>query len=150
MTEPYGPGVGNRVEQALAELAEQRDRIAEVQEKVGKTTTVRHSKDRILSVTVDGRGDLRKVAFDGTRYRRLAPAELAKLIIDTVNDARSEAMRKVGGMMDADVLPGVSFEDIATGKADVDSVVQSFLGAAFDQLPGGLRERAQKHLEGRL
>jgi DNA-binding protein YbaB len=150
MTEPHRPSPSPRIEQALADLAEERRRLAEIQEEIGKTSTVRHSKDRILSVTVDGRGDVRKVAFDGTRYRRLSPAELAKLIVDTVNDARNEAIQKVGGMVNSDVLPGVSFADVAAGKADMDGIVRSFLGAALDRLPDHMRERAKNHLEGRL
>jgi len=141
--------LGTRLDEALAGLAEERRRLDELHEKIATSSTVVHSKDRVLSVTVDGRGELSKIAFDGTRYRRLAPAELAKLITDTVAAARREAIGKISGMA-GDIVPGVSFEDVAMGKLDVRTMVDSFLGAAIESLPDRMRDRARTRLEGRI
>jgi DNA-binding protein YbaB len=55
-------------------------------------TTV-EDKERLLSATVGGHGELRELTFHGTAYRELAPAELANLIVTTVRQARDRAQQ---------------------------------------------------------
>jgi hypothetical protein len=55
-------------------------------------TTV-EDKEKLLSATVGGHGELCEITFHGTAYRELAPAELANLIVTTVRQARDRAQR---------------------------------------------------------
>ncbi|WP_261571079.1 YbaB/EbfC family nucleoid-associated protein [Frankia gtarii] len=85
----------NQLEAAMAELA----RTEEVTERIrrrGEETTYRTTdKNKLLSVTVGGRGELRELTFRGDGYRDLAPAELADLLVKTIERARKEVRRKV-------------------------------------------------------
>jgi DNA-binding protein YbaB len=153
MSEPHQRGMFGAadLDGALAGLAEERRRIKELQETVAETSTVVHSKDRMLSVTFNGRGELDKLTFSGTRYRRVAPTELAKVITETLAAGRNQAMEKLGGMMGSEVLPGVKFEDMATGNVDVNEVIDGFLGAALAGLPDKVLGRFdQARLRGEL
>jgi DNA-binding protein YbaB len=149
MSEAYRAmfGAGD-LDAALAGLAEERRKIAELQQKVNATSTVVHSKDRLLSMTFNGQGELEKLTFNGTRYRRMPATELASVIKETLTAGRNEAMGKIGQIMGSDVLPGVKFEDMATGKLDLNSVMDSFLGVALDALPERLQGPARARLQG--
>jgi DNA-binding protein YbaB len=138
------------VDAALAALAEERRRLEELQEKVAETSTVVHSKDRVLSATFDGRGELNTLTFNGTKYRRLAPAELAAMIKDTLAAGRSQALEKLGSMMGTVVLPGVKFGVMASGQVVMHQVIDSLLGSALGALPDKLRDKAQARLRGEL
>lgn len=150
MTDPMEKGglFESRLSDALAELEEQRRKLTAMQSELATTTTQVRARDRLFSVTVDGRGEVTHIDFDGFRYRRLAPAELGKLIVDTIAIARRQAMEKIGTMMGDDPLPGISFTDLATNARPVTDVLDSFLGAALDRLPTQVRSRAEQIIRG--
>jgi DNA-binding protein YbaB len=150
MTDPVASGgrFADRLAGALAELEEQRRKLTEMQRAMTTTTTKVHARDRLLTVTFDGRGDVTKIEFDGFRYRKLAPGELGKLIVDTIAAGRRQAIEKIGAMMGGDPLPGVSFTDLATNARPAAEVLDSFLGAALDRLPAHVRGRAEQMLRG--
>jgi DNA-binding protein YbaB len=138
----------SRMADALAQLEEERRKLATLQSQVATTTTTVRARDRLFTVTLDGRGEVTGITFDGVRYRKLAPAELAKLIVDTIATGRREALEKIGTMMGGDPLPGVSFMDIATNARPANEVLDSFLTAAMDRLPDQVRNRAEQIIRG--
>ena len=149
MSQSQDPGrLRSSVADALDQVEQERRRLADVQSQMASTTTTVHAKDRLFSVTLDGRGELSGITFEGTRYRRLAPAELARLIVDTFATGRRQAIEKIGTMMGTDPLPGVSFTDLATGSRPFTEVLDSFFGAALDQLPEHVRGRVEQRLQG--
>ena len=86
-------------------------------------------RDRLLSVTVDGHGDLCELTFHGEDYVDLPPAELADLIVKTVTAARLEARRKaMAGTADlAADLTGIGTAAHRAGS--VEELVESIVGA---------------------
>ena len=62
-----------------------------------------------LSMTFDGRGELTGVTFHGTRYRSIAPAELAHVLVETFREGRAQSMAKLNSFMGSSMLPNVDF-----------------------------------------
>ncbi|MEV4629538.1 YbaB/EbfC family nucleoid-associated protein [Micromonospora sp. NPDC049523] len=137
MTDQRHPGAGDATagfEAALETLAEERKRLGRMHERMAHGTTIT-SKDRMLSVTINGRGEILKLTFANTRYRQMAPAELASLITETIAAARAETLTQLADVAGDEVLPGISFRDLAGGAVGLDQVVNSFLSASLDVLP---------------
>ena len=132
---------------AMAELAEERRKLEAMQAQITTTTTTVQAKDRLLSVTLDGRGDLTKLEIHGTRYRRLEPGELAVLIVETIATGRRQAIEKLGGMMGSQPLPGIEFADLASGRSSLTDVLDTFLGAALEQMPDRVKNRVNQTLQ---
>jgi DNA-binding protein YbaB len=120
---------------ALAGLDEERRKLSELQERIAGASTVINSKDRLLSLTFDGRGELTKLVFNNTNYRRMAPPELAAVIMETFSAGRTQALEKLGSLAGHDALPGVSLTSLAKGEVELNNVVDAFLGAALEMLP---------------
>ncbi|MGC4807648.1 YbaB/EbfC family nucleoid-associated protein [Micromonospora sp. DT233] len=130
-------------------LAEMRSALEQVQatsdrlrQQVREAKTTVRDKDRRLSATVGGEGELTQLTFHGDAYRQLAPAELAELIVKTVAKAREAAQRKLlaGTAMLTDDLP--QLHDTARRATSVDELIEgivSAVGAAGDVRPGGGR-----------
>jgi hypothetical protein len=79
---------------ALAELAATEE-ITERIRRQGEEASFRASdRNKLFSVTVDGRGEIRELTFRGDGYRELPPAELADLLVKTIERARTEARRR--------------------------------------------------------
>ena len=94
------------VDQALAELSRSRDALATLVQTTRDRTVTATSRRRVLAVTVGLRGELRNIVFKGESYRTLPPRELAQLIIDTVEEARSKSLAQASA-----VIGGVQLSD---------------------------------------
>jgi DNA-binding protein YbaB len=114
----------NQLEAAMAELRhteEVTERIRRQSEEASHRTS---DKNKLLSVTVGGRGEIRDLTFRGDGYRDLAPAELADLLVKTIERAREEVRRQVlAGMQELMLdLPSpvgnLAEADSAEGLAD--------------------------------
>ncbi|MDN3359226.1 YbaB/EbfC family nucleoid-associated protein [Actinomadura sp. DC4] len=84
---------GFDLEHAIADLRAEQARIKEATEHMASLTGSAMSKDRMITATVDSRGRLVDLTLEGTRYRKLAPAELTKRIVDIVREAQEDAAR---------------------------------------------------------
>lgn len=146
MSDAQRPGgfAASGMEEAMRALADERRKLSEFQAKVNETSTTVHSKDRMLAMTFDGRGELTKVAVNNNKYRSMAPAELAAVITETWAAGRSEAVGKLDGLADADALPGVSYSELTNGTLDLNDVVNVFLGSALSSLPDNMLTPAER------
>lgn len=122
-------------EAALAQLDAEQAKLADLGTHLGTASTVHTTKDRMLTVTLNGRGDLTKLAFNNPKYRQMPPAELGAAIVDAISAARSEAMGKMDEMLGADLIPGISFKGLANGEVALDQLVGNFMEAALKALP---------------
>jgi DNA-binding protein YbaB len=75
----------------LANLARKREDLARIHGSMDEVTNTVRSRRRQVSVTVDGRGEILDLKFHGQSYKSMDPADLAKLILDTIREAREEA-----------------------------------------------------------
>jgi DNA-binding protein YbaB len=119
-------------EELLAEMRSALEQVQAASDRVRRQareakTTVR-DRERLLSVTVGGEGELRQITFHGDAYRDLPPAELADLIVKTTTKARDEARRKLlagAGAFTGD-LPRL--HDTARHASSIDELVEGIVG----------------------
>ncbi|WP_051797185.1 YbaB/EbfC family nucleoid-associated protein [Catenuloplanes japonicus] len=125
----------NQIEEAYAELERQREELAEVQSGLGDLQTTVTSKNRALSVTVNSQGRLTSIVFPSNAYRTMAGAELAGLLIDTIEQARTDAMHALVGRFESIMPSGLPMLDLFTGDSesggiDLDAMVREAVAFA--------------------
>jgi hypothetical protein len=113
------PAALNRVlERLAADLAAGQARFDAARERARAVSATTVSDRRLLSATADSAGRITELKFTGTDYRRMAKAELAKTIADTVNAALDEAARAVRAALAPALPAGLDPERLADGPAD--------------------------------
>jgi DNA-binding protein YbaB len=78
-------------QQAANKLRQRLDGLLQVREKVQESRTQVRSADGMITVVVDGRGELSSITFGNAKWRRMPPAELAAALVQTINKARVES-----------------------------------------------------------
>ncbi|WP_176930749.1 YbaB/EbfC family nucleoid-associated protein [Actinacidiphila guanduensis] len=91
-------------------------------EAIAATMSVR-SKDRILTVTVTGQGELKDIQFHSTDYAAMAPAQLSAVLVETINSARKELSEKIRGLFSPLENGGSALRSVLTGGSDLDRMV---------------------------
>lgn len=127
-----------QLQEALTKVADEQRKMREFRAAMDEATTTVRSKDRMLSATFDGRGELRELKFHSTHYREMAPAELTNVITTLLREGRTEALGKMSDLPGAPRLPGINLGDVASGKLDPNDMVKSLLGPLLGgQFPAG-------------
>jgi hypothetical protein len=116
----------------LAELVADSERrmaaIVDAQRRVAELAVSVRSRDRSVTVGLGAGGVLSELTFHTTAYRDMAPAELSRLLLDTVSAARAEYAAQVADAMapvrEGAVLP---FEDVMAGRFDISEFLRGGL-----------------------
>lgn len=121
----------DQIEQAAAELREQGERIQGFQADLARRSTTVVSKDRMVEATVSGAGKLTALSIKGNRYRMMPPAELANVVMETVNAALEQASAET--MAAAQALMPSGF---GAGGVGADGIIdiEEFMKAAMDKI----------------
>jgi DNA-binding protein YbaB len=111
-----------QIEQAMASLQEQRTKMAAAAKELQAATASVTSKDRMVTVTVGAQGQVVSLTFHTTAYRSMAPAQLATLLTDLLNEARADigdrvvatmsSFRGVGEALRASMTDGTELEEL--------------------------------------
>jgi DNA-binding protein YbaB len=128
------------VQAAIANLRAEQTRIQAATDRMTAVTGSSSSKDRMVTATVDGQGRLVELKLTGTRYRQLAPAELAARIARTVRSAQDDAARTAATAL-AELLPaGLGFP--VDGGLDLGAMFDTAVSAmaSDDGAPEGERD----------
>ncbi|MEU3570045.1 YbaB/EbfC family nucleoid-associated protein [Kitasatospora sp. NPDC036755] len=88
-----------QIEQAMAALAEQQDRMAAAAQELQAATASATSKDRMVTATVGAQGQVVSLVFHTTAYRTMAPAQLGTVLADVLNTARADLGEQVAAAM---------------------------------------------------
>ncbi|MER5393455.1 YbaB/EbfC family DNA-binding protein [Saccharopolyspora sp. NPDC002686] len=139
MTDPDLNGVDKAtrdLEAAMAALDEERQRLDEISRIRREETTVVQAKDHSLEMTFDGNGELAELKFNGAKYRTMAPAQLASVIVETLRVGRAQSMEKITSLLSSDLLPGIDLAGVMSGKVDPQSVVDAFMEPMLGMLDG--------------
>src|SRR5258707_6036192 len=92
------------IERAYTELEHSQQALRQVRTDVaGRTVTVK-SKNRAVSVVVDAQGEVLDVKFHSRAYRSMPAGELSALLVETIGQARKQAMAELATIFSA-VLP---------------------------------------------
>jgi DNA-binding protein YbaB len=112
-------------EDTMAELKQTGERLqsarARLREKPAKVT----SKDGMVTVTLDERGEVTSIAFNTAKFRRMAPAELGSALVDVISRARSEGRARVISAYRSFLPEGMDLEKIMSGKSGIDSMLET-------------------------
>lgn len=132
-------------EAALASLEREQRKLSDIAKIMAEGTSSVKAKDRSLTVDFDGRGEVTAIAFQGEKYRSMAPAELGHILTETIRSGRAQCLQKLSDGMDAEILPGVSFVDLASGKVGVDEIFGKVISPFLDDThEGGDLDRKTK------
>ena len=113
----------NQMTEAMRELREKQGEIASALGKLNEATATATSKDRMLTATVDGQGKLTELAFNGKRWREMAPKELGAKIVEVVGQAQEQAALKTSELMGGLVPAGLDLEQLRTVGPDLESMI---------------------------
>jgi DNA-binding protein YbaB len=109
-------------ENALAELQRTQERLQAARQKLHHNSTKVTSKDGMVTVTLDERGDVASIAFNTPKFRRLAPAELGSVLVETIRRARAESRNAMISAYRPLMPDGLDIEQIMSGKFSADGI----------------------------
>jgi DNA-binding protein YbaB len=124
------------VEAAMRELRSSRERLMALRSTMSEASTTVSSKDKAISVTVDGRGAVTGIAFHSAKFRRMAPAELGAALVDTIGAARQSALERVAETFQPMFPSPLRAKDVLSGKLDLDAMFADAIRAARRPMPG--------------
>lgn len=126
MSSPYD----EQVEELLAQYRQAREQAVDTQSRINEIEVTVTAPRKVVKVTVGAQGQVKALDFPTPAYRTMAPKDLSKVILATVEKARAEALSKVtevalGGMFGgADgMFGGVSPADLLQGSFDPRSIL---------------------------
>jgi hypothetical protein len=93
----------------------------------------------MITVTLDGRGEISAIAFNTQKFRRMAPAELGAALVEVIGRARSEAREQVMNAYRSFIPQGLGLglDDLIAGKGDLDAMFDEAVRKANDIMAHG-------------
>ena len=107
----------------MAELFRTQESLQSVRTRLREKPTKITSKDGMITVTLDERGDVTSIAFNTAKFRRMAPAELGAALVEVISRARVEGRSRVISAYRAFLPEGMDLEKIMSGKLDIESML---------------------------
>lgn len=133
---------------AVAELRRQQERLQAVSSQLRETKTTFRSKDGAITVTLDGSGEVSSIAFNTTKFRRMAPTELGAALVETIKQARAQSREQVMNAYRSFIPAGAGLDDLFSGKGDFNRAFDDAVRRANDILAhgpaGDLRQAADR------
>jgi DNA-binding protein YbaB len=115
------------LDEAYAELERSKAALTGLQtETLGHSTTVT-SKNRDISVTVDGRGEVTGIKFHTRSFRIMPATELASLLVETIGEARRASLTRVAAAFESMLPAGLPLSQMMSGTVDVEAVLNDAL-----------------------
>ncbi|MET7941244.1 YbaB/EbfC family nucleoid-associated protein [Streptomyces sp. NPDC005302] len=114
MPSPYD----QQIEDLLEQYRRQREEAAETRRRINATTSTATAPRQTVKVTVGAQGEVTAIEFPTGAYRRMAPKELADVLLATLQQARSEALEGAAGVLAGELPPGVTVADLLQGRVD--------------------------------
>ncbi|MFJ9564792.1 YbaB/EbfC family nucleoid-associated protein [Streptomyces fuscichromogenes] len=119
MPSPYD----QQIEDLLDQYRRQRDEAAATRRRINETTATVTAPRQTVKITVGAQGDVTAIEFPTGAYRRMAPKELADVLLTTLRQARAEALESVSGVLAERLPPGVTVPDLLQGRVDPAAVL---------------------------
>ena len=133
MSSPFS----DQIEQAQAEFERYKVALASAKRDLEATRTTVTGAKRAVTVTVDSYGKLLDITFPTKSYRSMPPAELSKLLVDTIDKARSQAVAATADALGGLAPPGAPvIADLFGGPVDFDSMLHSAMEAPTEAWRG--------------
>lgn len=111
------------VEELLAGYREKVAKQAELRRRLAEISGTATASRNVVKVTVNGQGQVRSIEFPVSTYKRTPPADLSKTIMETIEQARHQAMEAVRELMTPELPAGLNFMEMLQGKADAPGIL---------------------------
>jgi DNA-binding protein YbaB len=109
-------------QEAVGELRRSQERLQTLRGEMQKQATKVTSKDGMVTVTLDGRSEVTSIAFNTAKFRRMAPAELSAVLVETISRARSEGRARAIDAYRPMFPKGMDLDAVMTGKFNMDKM----------------------------
>ncbi|MER8184886.1 YbaB/EbfC family nucleoid-associated protein [Kitasatospora sp. NPDC094015] len=113
-----------QIEQAMETMRAEHARATEARDELAKATVSVTSKDRLVTVKVGPQGQVVSMTFHTTGYREMAPAQLATLLTDLLNEARAKMGEKVISAMKGFDGIGDMLRVSMSGGGEIDEMLE--------------------------
>ncbi|MFJ3671202.1 YbaB/EbfC family nucleoid-associated protein [Streptomyces sp. NPDC090106] len=130
MATPFDEQIEQLGETYRTQLAQ----IGDLQRRMREVSGTATAKAQAMKVTVGPQGELLSVEFPTSAYRRMAPKELADLLVTTVQEARGKATAELAKLLDPHLPDDVDAGSLLRGTADVGHLLPS-----EPAMPGAVR-----------
>jgi DNA-binding protein YbaB len=108
---------------SMAELYRTQERLLSVRAELKKRPTKVTSKDGMVAVTLDERGEVTALTFNTAKFRRMAPAELGAALVEVIGRARAEGRSRVTSAYQQFLPEGMDLAKVMSGKLDVEGML---------------------------
>lgn len=109
-------------QQALGELRRTQEQLRTVRSRLQDKPTKVTSKDGMVTVTMDGRSEIAGIVFNTAKFRRMAPAELGSVLVETISQARAQSRSQIVESYRSLMPKGMDIEAIMAGKFNLDKM----------------------------
>lgn len=129
------------VEEAAQELRRQRARLKAIRKKLDGTATKVSSRDKMVTVTVGQAGNLESIEFHSQKFRRMPPAELGAVLLETIRQAQAQSRERIIRAYQP-LLPDImGIGDVLAGKRDLDQMFEDAIRQANEMMPDRMPTR---------
>jgi hypothetical protein len=112
-----------QVAQSLATLREHQERISKVRRGLAKASESATSRDRSITATVGGEGQLLEFTFHSEEFRTMPAAELSAMLVQLANEARQKMARRVAESFEPLTRFGAQLRESMTGGTAVEDIL---------------------------
>lgn len=112
-------------EDTVAEMYRTQERLRAVRSRLQEKPVKVTSKDGMITVTLDGRGELTSIAFGTAKFRRMAPAELGAALVAAIRQARAESRTRIVDAYQPFLPAGMDLEKIMSGEFSMTGVLDA-------------------------
>ncbi|HEX7305451.1 YbaB/EbfC family nucleoid-associated protein [Lentzea sp.] len=136
MSSPKSEQIEELMEQYRRQFAE----ISETQRKLREISCTATAARQVVAVTAAHGGAVSDIRFPVGAYKRMAPSELAAVIVKTIAEAQGMARREAAVLIAPTLPPGMDAESLLSGEADLRTFLPpepELLGTTRDITTGG-------------
>jgi DNA-binding protein YbaB len=123
-------------EQLNADYARYRAAAMESAQRMQAVAATVTSTNGLVTITVGPQGEIRSLSFNSKDYRKMAPAELAHVVLDTFDKARESALQQAAAALPSFSFGGLNSRDLLNGRVDWEQVLPEKLDVDGFVLPG--------------
>jgi DNA-binding protein YbaB len=125
------------IRQATEELQSRQKSLLAARGKLAGLTTKVTSKDGMVTVMLDARGQLTKLNFNTQKFRRIAPTELSSILVETISRAQAESRDQVLRAYQQFLPDSVDVRGMMAGKTDLNEMFEDALRQADEMMADG-------------
>jgi len=110
-----------RIESLFEEYQRQRNSLTELQQRMREISASATSPRREVTVTVGQNGVITDIRFPTGAYKRLTPADLTAVIMETYAEAKEQVMEQATAILAPMVPDGMDAAALVRGTAGTDA-----------------------------